>query len=174
MLLSLLLLSLLLSFYCHRCYGFYHYYHYWLLLFTSCVSINNSTTMDTFFYFPKSISSQIQRHRHIIYFEDPVAFLYGSLYFWPPALWLAPGPGPQFVFTANLCLPTLTETLHLPALVPKLYLPTLTPAMAPNLHLPVQGKILLLLLPQILVLSLPLPLPPPLLLQLLLLPLPKI
>ena len=158
MLLSLLLLSLLLSFYCHRCYGFYHYYHYWLLLFTSCVSINNSTTMDTFFYFPKSISSQIQRHRHIIYFEDPVA----------------PGPGPQFVFTANLCLPTLTETLHLPALVPKLYLPTLTPAMAPNLHLPVQGKILLLLLPQILVLSLPLPLPPPLLLQLLLLPLLKI
>ena len=111
-----------------------------------------------------------------------------------PSLCLCCDPGPcsQFVFTCpctqffiyrswpsicickvlapNLCLPTVTETLHLPALVPKLYLPALTPAMAPNLYLPVQGKILLLLT-QLLVLSLPLLLPPPLLLQLLLLPL---
>ena len=42
--------------------------------------------------------------------------------------------------------------------------------MAPNLYLPVQDKILLLL-PQPLVLSLPLALPPPLIIQLLLLPL---
>ena len=62
---------------------------------------------------------------------------------------------------SNLHLPILTKTLHLPALVPKLSLPILTPAIAPNLYLPVQGKILTLLLPQVLVLSLPLPPPPP-------------
>ena len=70
----------------------------------------------------------------------------------------------------NLYLPNLTETLQLPALVLKLYLPILTPAMGPNLYLPVQDKIVLLL-PQLLVLSLPLPLLPRLILQLLLLPL---
>ena len=71
----------------------------------------------------------------------------------------------------NSCLPTLTETFHLLALVSKLYLPTLTPAMVvPNLYLPVQDKILVLL-PPLLALSLPLLLPQSLLL-LLLLPIP--
>ena len=79
-----------------------------------------------------------------------------------PNLYL-PALGPNF------SLPTLTETLHLAALVPKLFLPTLALAMAPNFYLPIQVKILLLLLPQPLVLSLSLLLPPPLLLQLLLL-----
>ena len=38
------------------------------------------------------------------------------------------------------------KKIHLPALVPKLYSPTVAPAMAPDLYLPVQVKILLLLL----------------------------
>ena len=62
----------------------------------------------------------------------------------PPALALAPNLdlpvlAPNLylpALTPNLCLPTLTETLHLLAL---------TLAMAPNLYLPVQDKILLLL-----------------------------
>ena len=74
---------------------------------------------------------------------------------------LAPGLGPswpKFAFTSpdpNLCLPTQTETL--PVLVPKLHLSNLAPAMAPNLYLPIQGKILQLL-PKVLVLPLLLPL----------------
>ena len=53
----------------------------------------------------------------------------------PPALCLAPGPGPQFVFTSlgpQLYLPGLATNLYLPALAPNLYLP----ALAPNLYLP--------------------------------------
>ena len=68
------------------------------------------------------------------------------------------GPGPNLYLPAlapNLCLPTLNETFHLPVLVPKLYLQTLTPAIASNLYLPFQIKILLPL-PQPLVQSLPL------------------
>ena len=67
------------------------------------------------------------------------------------------GPGPNLYLPAlapNLCLPTLNETFHLPVLVPKLYLQTLAPAIASNLYLPFQIKILLPL-PQPLVQSLP-------------------
>ena len=64
----------------------------------------------------------------------------------PPALCLAPGPGPQFVFTSlgpQLYLPGLATNLYLPALAPNLYLPALAPnlylpALAPNLYLPAQ------------------------------------
>ena len=65
------------------------------------------------------------------------------------------GPGPQFVSTSlgpQLVFTDPEETLLLSALVPKFYLPTLTPTIAPNLYLPVQDKILLLL-PQLLALQ---------------------
>ena len=69
---------------------------------------------------------------------------FGYLHFPAPALCLAPGPGPQFVFTGfglqfvstgpapNLYLPALAPNLYLPVLVPNLYLPTL----ARNFYLP--------------------------------------
>ena len=86
-----------------------------------------------------------------------------------PALCLAPDPYHDLrsrprVLTLNLYLPAVAPNLYLPALatslyhpalapnlclptlVPKLYLPTLIAAMAPNLYLPVQEKILLLVL----------------------------
>ena len=55
----------------------------------------------------------------------------------PPALCLAPGPGPrpQFVFTSpdsQFVLSALAPNLYLTVLAPNLYLPTL----APNLYLP--------------------------------------
>ena len=52
-----------------------------------------------------------------------------------PALCLAPGPGPVFIFTGpgpNLYLPVLALNLYLPALFLNLCLP----ALAPNLYLP--------------------------------------
>ena len=64
----------------------------------------------------------------------------------PDPEFVSTSPGPQLVFTDP------EETLLLSALVPKFYLPTLTPTIAPNLYLPVQGKILLLL-PQLLALQ---------------------
>ena len=69
---------------------------------------------------------------------------FGYLHFPAPALCLAPGPGPQFVFTGlgpqfvstgpapNFYLPALAPNLYLPVLVPNLYLPTL----ARNFYLP--------------------------------------
>ena len=63
---------------------------------------------------------------------------------WPPALVLAPGPGPKCVFTGpgpSLYLPALVPSLYLPALALNLYLPALAPnlclpALSPNLYLP--------------------------------------
>ena len=49
----------------------------------------------------------------------------------PPALCLAPGPGPAPGLAHNLYLLALAPNLYLPALAPNLYLP----ALAPNLHL---------------------------------------
>ena len=103
----------------------------------------------------------------------------GVCIFRPPALCLAPSPGPEFVFTNPGPIfvftgpgPEFVCTGPGPEFVfngpgPNLYLPTLVPAMTPDLYLQAQVKILLL--PQLLVLSLLLLLTPLLLLLLLLL-----